>query len=734
MLQDLLRVAMPVAVIVALTFVGYAATTLLDRRRWEFLTPALPAVGLIVTVVALHWTTLLMGTDQGIWIVLAAALVVVLVTARRNPSRLRIRRDALCALAVALLLGVPTLLIAAQPAFRIDDASVVHPSGNHDSFFFVSDAAWLRDHTGLQRPSLGPTPSTSVDVPADQPAIATVKFGFRLGEPLVQASVASISGKSLASFWYEVTTGWMVLMPGATIALASCLRLRRWIGATAGLAASVSTLALFQVLNQNGPSVMAGAILPLVIGLVIRATDDAAGREWTDVVVAAVGMGAFFGTYPEISSLIGLPVIALLLTARFGWRERIKRAAVFAAATLVISPLAVYNAARLLRTLSSITSEWPRRAFTSGAGVAIAHGTGSEGINEPVVRTGIALIVLAIVLAGLSCAAFVLRLRVFVAGLVISGVLTFTSQYRQHDDYSMERLVMVGQPIVLWCAFLGLGAAVCYLFAAKERWPHASALRTAGAVLALSALTFTLWVQITTQLRITPGLTDLRSLSVRPEVVEAIRWAEDRGGTNGSDVTVLTDDYNDRLWLTDGLRERRDVSYPYLTGDYFGITSFTDGQLTRYLVASRNVFTDAPDAAIVESNDRYVMYDLATVEAWFALPTNGVYGLERQPGGTAGTWVGAAAELVVMRTSPTVAITLQAAANPNLPGLSISVSIDGVVLGEAPVSTTQAPLALPLDPSILVATVAVTPNVGPIPLSDLDQRLTTFSLASMTTG
>ena len=235
------------------------------------------------------------------------------------------------------------------------------------------------------------------------------------------------------------------------------LRARWWWGAVAGSVASVASFATFQVYNQNSASIAAVATVPVVLAAIRIAACRPDSR--TLLVLAAVATAGLVGVYSELASVVGLPAVLLAVVGVPGrWWQRLRRAALMGVLALVLAPLAFINALRLWSSLSSVVSAWERRAFTQDPSLTVARAVGTSSINELRGTSAVTVLVLAVLVVELGVALLRPVLRTFTVGLVVSVVAAVTAQARRGDNYSIERIVMVGQPLVVLAAALGLMA------------------------------------------------------------------------------------------------------------------------------------------------------------------------------------------------------------------------------------------------------------------------------------
>jgi hypothetical protein len=300
--------------------------------------------------------------------------------------------------------------------------------------------------------------------------------------------------------------------------------------------------------------------------------------------------------------------------------------------------------------------------------------------------------------AGLLSSLRIPGLRWIVAGALLTIVMLWLGQGARENFYLVDRQAMITQPIV----FLFVGFGYGYLV---DKPPRLAGKRLAAPLGLATAVVIALaTLNISTTLRFVSSSGDLHSRSITLEVREAIEWARDVGGPDGAAVTVIVDDYVERLWVADGLRDLARVSYPILTPDYFRVSSYGDGELDRYVVASATVFSDLPSNARVTENTRFVLYDTAGLDGALLGTINNFWGRETADGHS-WEWMGDDGFVVVLRTDADAETVLNTAANPAIDAVQVDVRTPSGELVGSFIASDLGLQTLPLPPGQIVYVV-----------------------------
>lgn len=651
--RQLVLLAPSLAFVGAASLVGLVALALVPKRLRTDLSPAIPATGTAILIVMLYWLGLAIRTQWSLPITLLVVIVAAAIAWRRRGFQFEI--GPLVQAGLGVLLGLLPALVILQPSVVTQNSIVMHPTSNHDSFFYVSSAEWLVDNRLIDEPTINSEIGPQSTSPAYAPALTTSQLYLRQGEHLIQALVSSAWRGPVSERWYQMQAAWLLLLPGSALALARLARLSSrsgWLGAAATGGASLLT---FQALNQNSPSLLGLALFPLVLGLLVRVFRDKP-LEGATLIACAVATAALVGTYPEL--LVFLPLGGLMLVARSpgGWRTGGRRGVILALLSIAISPWAWYLAIRTLVRVVPLATAVGEVFFWDARPATIANRyIGLTTIAEEGTASAVTFLVILAIGAGLLSSLRIPGLRWIVAGALLTIVMLWLGQGARENFYLVDRQAMITQPIV----FLFVGFGYGYLV---DKPPRLAGKRLAAPLGLATAVVIALaTLNISTTLRFVSSSGDLHSRSITLEVREAIEWARDVGGPDGAAVTVIVDDYVERLWVADGLRDLARVSYPILTPDYFRVSSYGDGELDRYVVASATVFSDLPSNARVTENTRFVLYDTAGVDGALLGTINNFWGRETADGHS-WEWMGDDGFVVVLRTDADAETVLNTAA------------------------------------------------------------------------
>jgi hypothetical protein len=194
---------------------------------------------------------------------------------------------------------------------------------------------------------------------------------------------------------------------------------------------------------------------------------------------------------------------------------------------------------------------------------------------------------------------------------------------------------------------------------------------------------------------------DLDDRRARDEVVEAVAWTREVAGPGGADVVVLSADFIDQLWLTEGLHTLPLVDYPFLHPPYLP-PSWDEATPDRWALVGPGGWVDAPDSAVVARNADFRLVDLTAGPVTIALPTNGF--LPAEPGADpSSVAMGDDGQIVVVRNDTTRTVTALAAANPALGPVHVDVlTADGEPVGGFEVASATGPVSVPVPAGRIV--------------------------------
>ena len=714
-----LTLLLPALVFVAVvTILGLIVISLLPTEWKRSLTPAAPVVGVSALVVGLYWAGLVFGTAVSTWILLSAFAVGLFVAWRR--LRLIFKREYLIQGGLALLLGLLPALLILQPSASLTEGVVVHPTSIHDAFFYTSAAEWLRGHPLTEQPDINPHITADSQAPAYAPALTTQLLSIRQGEHLIQAAAVSFGQDRVSSQWYQLQAAWLLVLPGSVLAFGRLIGMSRratWLGAISMTGASLLS---FQALNQNSPSLLGLAILPLALGLLVRALDPQAEHGWVDAALAAGCIAALIGVYSELLVLLALLPIGLVFANATGPRWVLEHGLKILGLSVLISPWAWFLAAQTFLRLAPATSVLgPPSFWGTSAGVVANRFLGLASIDESRPASLLTLAAAVLFLLGIISSLRHPGLRWVTASVVLSASFLWLSHGARGGFYLMDRVVMIAQPILFLVSGIGIGVLIDRISAGRALAKGDQVLGTAGSVaLALVLLASAANLSSTQRLVMSQGGYEQRAIT--PEIQEAVAWVEEIASADGSDLTVLVDDYVARLWVADGLRDFPGVAFAILTPDYFRVRSYVDSRVDRYVLTSPWVFTNLPSEAKVRENSRFVLYDTEGTDALFLATRENFWGPEYSESGVF-EWMSDAGVVVTLRSDVRSALALATGANLELGVLQVMVTPGGGVEWGTFVASDDKldVIRLPEEPVVEFVLVNQVPAA---PLSTTDQR------------
>ena len=595
-----------------LSGVGLIVLSLLNQEIRERLAPGAATAGVIVLVLFLSLTTIVLPVAAAIpifGILLAVGLVVAI---RRGTPPWRLSRTAAVSIAGAAVIAIPAVVTVLGPAFAIDDSRVVTVT-SHDAFYYVSVSEWLRDNPGIRSPTIADAPSQDSYPPAFGPAYNALRLHLRLGNELAQAGLNTLVNRPALETWTSWNALWILLVPGACVAAAGILGLRRLTGWILAGVSGTSALLLHQAHNQNSASLLAIAMAPLAIALVVTTLD---ARDPTPLLVAAAALTAWMGTYTEYA-VVALPALggAVLIRRWHDIPRALRRTLLLLGAAAVMGPLAWYNTvARLLNVGGTADdpdtySPFLNASFVDAAGRLVGTASVDSGSIAPATTTVILLVPLVV---GLILALALAPRRGLWWGLIAGGMalLTYTSIVTVRP-YSQRRAVDMLLPLLLIGAAAGWDATVSWL-ERRQFQPVVAAAFPAIVLVGIGAIWYVVNIQ-TSIVKMKPA--SLAAGHVSTAFDDAAGWVRERAGPEGADVAVAVPKFFDQLWISHALRHEAMVEYPTVNPSYLVVSSYGDDTLDRYLLVGRDALIDVDDGVIVEANERFQLLDLARGEA-----------------------------------------------------------------------------------------------------------------------
>ncbi len=594
------------------TALGWIVTGLVDAPRRDVLRPVSPIVGLVAAIVVLRWTSVGVGVDVGVWILLGAAVVAAVVATVRD------RKWWLCSLrALAWTVGVGAAavipaVITFGPTHAVGDSRVVQPSANNDAFYYVAIADWLSEHPATDVPLVSPSPAVSPTPPSYFPARSQLVAHLRIGQELVQAGVDVVIDHPAVDTWYPLTSLWILLLPTAGYGVAVALRIRRWAGVGAGLATSISAVTILQLANQNSDALFGVLVMPFAAAAVVSSLG---AKPPVPRWLAAIALVAAVGSYTEYLPLVGPAlVVALLIRPPRSLLAALKRLPLLLAVAAVAGPFIWYDAVRSLIYLGGVANGVS--VFDGvGSGAILNRFLGTNGVTAPFTAEPMTPVLVAVLAVGVLAALVASRRRPYLLVLAVWPPLLayyLVELAARHSGYTQQRVVGLYVPLLMFVTAYGYDrlADVVARFTAER--PDALRRGLQGVVAAVAVLGLLAFGLVNARADRRQQLTAVAlRRHVDPSFSDAASWVRELGGPDGRDVDVLVAEFFDQLWLTDALRREEDTQYPILYTSYMGCNSYWSKSVRRYLLVDRSTFVDADQALVVRSNPRFELLDLS---------------------------------------------------------------------------------------------------------------------------
>jgi hypothetical protein len=712
------------ATIALLCGAGLVPLSLLEHRQRALLLPALPTLGAVTLVVALHVPAPFLATRVGLILVVVASLTLLIARGRRTPWW-RMRMPSWRLLVIAAVVGLAPLCVVVLPSVRAGSPRLVQPTSSNDAFSYVTVASWLTDHPALDRPV------RDEDPPAWGYVTTHLRIGLRLGDGLLHAAVGATTGHDPATTWYTAMTVWVLLLPGSYLVAGRLLGLRVVTGLLAGLFVGLSAPLATQVFNQNSASVLGIALAPLAVALLVAATTDSDSCRpppW----LAGLAIAALVGTYTEYLPLIA-PGLLLFYALRgpSRWKSTLSGLSAVLAWSLLFGPFIWFNAARSLLFTSGVAAGGPASAYLDvPAWTALSRFLGvSPAIGAA--PSSLSAIILALALAAGVSAAVLLspQRRLWFSLLLASGALVLALSTFHRFPYGQSRAVDISQPLWILAALAGFEALVVVVVENRRL------LRSAGtAGLAGLWLLSLIFVRANFRTASEVAFSDaVKVRSVDGDFFRAVAWLERVSGPSGTNGMVVESGYFPQLWMTYLTRQQQGMTFPFLYPDYLGVGSRSDGKLRRYALVGRDVLLDADPNVVVGENKRFRYLDLAQGNAVMAVPTKNFY--EGEPPTRAGAprWMADDGELLVLRNDVDAKLRLQGSSLGEVAPLTLEVILSGgVTLARSDVAAQTTELALDLPPQQTVRLTLHNLKPARAPERGGDTRSLSFFLRGVT--
>lgn len=597
----LLRNALPAMLVGGwLMFFGAAVVSILPRRRPDWVAALAPSMGFGALVIFLSNVGLFTGVENS-FVFWPMVTLGVLVIARH---RRHITKD-LRPWIVPWLLGLGSaLLFGLIPLISISDGRVLnHPSTNHDAFYYASNENWVAHHSILDKPVFVPSDPVLSDSPGMSSALLANDFNVRQGEALVAGFFNTWPHMDLTTTIYTGRVAWLWLCFVSVLGASCLLGLSRKKSVLAAMLTASTWQVTFQMYNQNMAAMLGLALVPLsmALGLAYRRHDDQ--RRW---IVWSGGFlfAVLITTYGELLPFAGLGFLLCAADRKIVSGASIGGILRMSVVALLASPYSSLQAARTVLRISGLRNSLGVPQFW---GRPILDMTGAVfGLpSDLVLHSAVTILVIITIMLGLvmlSRATTSLGPLVWVA---ILGLL-WVRLGKSGAYYSVDRLVQTMTCTVIWVAVVGM------LLHDRSGNPLRTSRRS---IPPLALLGFTSVIAPLQYLRATGGL-DWRTFSKDvPRIADYVRTVS----PSGEDVMVSTNNYVDRLWITNSLASDEQVEYAFLTPDYFyTLTRFDDDKPDDYLLS--NMTPVGQQARVLERAGEYRLFDMRRLIAGVLAP------------------------------------------------------------------------------------------------------------------
>lgn len=597
------------------TFIGLAVLAPLRQRFRDLWLPAAPVLGAAFLVVGLHWTSVVWGTATGIWVVLGAAVVLVVLGVVRRSRPWSASGPAVLAAAVTSLIGLSGALLALVPNLWLDSSRVVLPTPNNDAIYYISEAVWLQDHPFTTPPVIGSGPGSGTESPLGTSAAQAILSPLRVGQSLASSGIHEIFGSTDVLAFMPTMAVYVMMTAGAVfvaLRLLGASPLAGGLGAALVCTAATTARAAY---DTHADSLLGIALVVVTIAAIVSSTVHRLPR-WPAVVLTA----GLVGAYAEYLVFV-LPVFAAaaFLVPGRGYLGRVRRGVTVGVMSVAVSPVAWWRAIRNLLLPNSGGDTFPSPFLTDAPALGTARALGSTAVSVdayPLLLTfGLAAVVVLGCLAALALSRFRIPVGAALAvGLLLTGYASLTGR-----GYLQDRLVTLTMPLVWVVAVLGWHLVLHQIRRVRLRGVRSPPPR---------------WITVTLAVAVTAGICvvnassataaldpqRVRERAVTGEFDDAAGWVRELGGPEGQDVTVAVPDQFDQLWLLYELRDENDVSFLSLHPDYLRPESYWNGEVDRYLLVGAGV-VQTTEAGIIRRSAHFRLIDTTIAPVTVVAPT-----------------------------------------------------------------------------------------------------------------
>lgn len=460
-----------------------------------------------------------------------------------------------------LLIGfVVTVGLGNLPQSSVSDGRTLnHVSTNHDAIYYASNEAWVAEHAYSERPQILEIGPISEDTPGKSSAVVAREFNVRQGDGLVAAFINSIIPAMYSYDWYAMRTTWLWLGFCSLLSAGMILKLRKIPATIAALLGVTSWQMVFQMYNQNAPAIIGLSMLALLFALA-TAIRRGENTDRQTIFLFAMSIAILITTYGELLPIAGIAFVLGAASKKLLTIEKIKPLFIAGVCAVFSVPFASYQTFQTIIRVGGLANSlgapqfWNRPALQALKDVFGIPQIESWG-------TYLLVVLLVLLFIGFVATSFVLQSP---APILILGlfVVIWWRLGNQSAFYSLDRLVQTMIPIVIWLGVVGLLGLPVSKSRLRELLRYSPSL-----IMIANLIAPVHFLYVSGKL---DGRSFLTSLSSYTSA--AISETSD-----GEQLMIHTNNYVDRLWLTNITNRNHQVEYAFLTPDYFyGLTRYDD--------------------------------------------------------------------------------------------------------------------------------------------------------------
>jgi len=585
------------------TVFGLAVLAPLRRSFRELWLPAAPVLGAAFLVVTLHTTSLFVGVNVGVYIVLAPATALVALGVRRGTRPWLFSLPSLAAGATTSVVGLFGAGLALLPNLSLGSSRIVLPTANHDAFYYVSESVWLAANPIRNLPAVGSGPGAGTASPLATPALQALSLPLRVGQALVSGAVETPFGTDELTAFMPTMAAWVLFMAGAVFVACRLLGLGNVAGVAAAALICGSSLVARAAYDQHTDSLLGIAFVNVTLAAFVVSTFRRHPR-WPAVLLTA----GLFGTYTEYALFI-VPALAAatFLTVGSGYLRRVRRGLGIIGLAVLVSPVIWFRGVKNLLVSQPGGDVFPSPFLTPDPVLSLGRALGTTAIDAPTVPVVLTVALGVLLVVGVALALHLSRYRMAFVGAVGVGAVAVAVATVADRGYLQDRLVTLSLPLVWFTAVAGWSLAVRRLATARSR----AGRRVGGALvvgLVASAALTTAAGARTSSTSFDPAVA--RSRYVTTEYDEVAGWVRELGGPGGDDVTVVEPDLFVQMWVLYELRAETRVSYLSLHPDYLRPEQYWNGEVDHYLLVGNAVEVAGGDAAVIRRTEHFRLVDM----------------------------------------------------------------------------------------------------------------------------